>query len=93
MKDNDVVLSCMLLFDSTISFYLPCVCVCVCVCMCVCMRACVRVCVCVQECQLVLADYYDDYYEDSQPVNCSTAETIRGGNVSYSEVKASVQVM
>ncbi|KAG7267479.1 hypothetical protein CRUP_023133 [Coryphaenoides rupestris] len=32
-------------------------------------------------CRLVQADYYD-YYED---LHCSTAETIRGGNVSYSE--------
>lgn len=32
---------------------------------------------------------YSDYetYEESQPLNCSTAESIKGGHVTYSQVK------
>lgn len=32
---------------------------------------------------------YDDYetYEAPQPLNCSTTESIKGGNVTYSQVK------
>lgn len=32
-------------------------------------------------------DYEDETYEDPQPLNCSTTESIRGGHVTYSEVK------
>lgn len=30
--------------------------------------------------------YYDGDYEDPPPLNCSTAEAIRGGHVTYSQV-------
>lgn len=40
-------------------------------------------------CALVSAqDYNDEYeeYEDTQPLNCTTAESITGGHVTYSQV-------
>lgn len=30
---------------------------------------------------------YDDEYDDPQPLNCSTTESIKGGHVTYSQVK------
>lgn len=32
-------------------------------------------------------DYDDEMYEDSQPLNCSTSESIKHGHVTYSKVK------
>lgn len=31
--------------------------------------------------------YYEELYIDPQPLNCSTTESIKGGNVTYSQVK------
>lgn len=31
-------------------------------------------------------NYEDVVYEDSEPLNCSTTESIRGGHVTYSQV-------
>lgn len=41
---------------------------------------------------MFLQEYSYDYedYEDSPPLNCSTAEAIKGGHVTYSQVRESI---
>lgn len=41
---------------------------------------------------MFLQEYnYDEDYEDSPPLNCSTAEAIKGGQVTYSQVGDSIK--